>query len=76
MEVQNLVSLSEISKEMGINKSKLNYYVWLELLTPVKTVSKTMIFDRDKAKTEIEYIQRKKLEGFSLKEIAAAKRVK
>lgn len=76
MEVQNLVSLSEISKEMGINKSKLNYYVWLELLTPVKTVSKTMIFDRDKAKTEIEYIQRKKLEGLSLKEIAAAKRVK
>ena len=43
---EDLASLSEIARAIGVNKSKLSYYVTLGLIKPIETVGRMMIFDK------------------------------
>lgn len=70
MEKNEITTLSELTKELKINKSKLNYYVWLGLLVPIKEVGKTMIFDRKDTIKKIKFINKEKGKGSTLKEVA------
>ncbi len=65
----NLVTLGELSMEMGVNKSKLNYYTHSGLLKPVRIAGKTMLFDRKSVTRDIKNIEKHKKNGKKLKEI-------
>ena len=63
------ISLAELARELGINKSKLNYYQFMGLLTPVFVVGKRGLFDRKSSLKIIKKIETEKKKGKKLKEI-------
>lgn len=63
------VSLSELSLELKINKSKLAYFSLLGLITPVSVVGGMKIFDTDKTKNTLKKITELKKRGHTLSEI-------
>lgn len=63
------ISLSELSLELGVNKSKLAYYYNLGLIKPVDTVGRMQIFDYVKTKKDVQNIEKMKKEGKSLREM-------
>jgi len=65
------VSLSELSLELGVNKSKLMYYAKLGLLKPIDIVGRMQIFDYQEAKKALRMILRNQVGGKKLKEIIA-----
>ena len=67
---EELVSLGDISKLLGINKSKLNYYAWLNLIRPIKVLGKTMIFNKELTVKRLNEIKKQNVKGKTLKEIA------
>jgi len=69
MPKQKLVSLGELSIEMGCNKSKLNYYFSKGLLFPVTTIGKMNVFDRDDTIRRVNKINDLQRKGKTLKDI-------
>ena len=63
------VSLSELSLELKVNKSKLAYFSQLGLILPVATVGGMKIFDTEKTKDTLKKIAELKRRGKSLSEI-------
>lgn len=69
MEKSKLVSLGELSIELGINKSQLAYYSNLGLLTKVSTIGNTNVFDKASTLKKIAKIKKLKNSGKSLEQI-------
>lgn len=69
LDQQDFVTLNDIAKELDINKSKLNYYAWMQLITPSRVMGKTMIFERGKVINRIKEINKYKKQGKKLSEI-------
>lgn len=63
------ISLAELALELGINKSKLNYYQLMGFLNPVSVVGKRGLFDRKSSLKIIKKIEAEKKKGKKLKEI-------
>lgn len=63
------ISLAELALELGINKSKLNYYFLLGFLKPVAKFGKMGVFDRKASLSVIKKIESEKKKGKKLKEI-------
>lgn len=68
---ENLVSLSALAKEFGLNKSCLIYYLNKGLLRRVATISGMRILDGDESRTVLKEIVKLKKAGKSLKEISS-----
>lgn len=66
---ENLVSLNELAKEIGVNKSTLSYYVSLKLLTPVAVVGRMQVFKKIEALQRYKKIKEKQKGGMTLKDI-------
>ncbi len=66
-----VVPLSDIARKLGINKSKLHYYVNLGLLEAEERFpeSKIMLFNLRETSENLKRIDRLKKKGYSLKEI-------
>jgi len=64
-----LISLSELAKELGINKSKLLYYASWGLIAPIQKLDKTTIYDRKEVLSKLKKIEAKRQQGKSLEEI-------
>ena len=69
LEDMRLVSLSELARELGVNKSKLNYYKDLGIIKPETTVGKMMIFSYEKVVDSLKEATRLKNEGVRVKNI-------
>lgn len=67
--LDNLITLGELAKELGIFKSKLAYYTSLGLLKPTQVIGKTMVFKKDKALNTIQVIKQHQKKGKKLVEI-------
>lgn len=67
---ENLVSLSTLAKEFGLNKSCLIYYLDKGLLKRVTTISGMRVLDGDQSRAVLKEIVKLKKVGKSLKEIA------
>ena len=65
----DLVSLNELAKILGINKSKLTYYVSLGIVIPSTTVGKMQIFNKKEVLTRIKKIKKLQEEGKTLFQI-------
>jgi DNA-binding transcriptional MerR regulator len=68
---KELISLGDLSKELGINKSKLNYYAWLKLIEPIAVLGKTMVFEKNAIIKRVNFINEEQKNGKSLKQILA-----
>ena len=66
---ENLVSLNELAKHLGINKSTLAFYVSLGLLKPFSVVGRMQIFKREETLTKYNQIKTSQKIGLTLKEI-------
>jgi len=66
---EKLMTISELSIEFGLNKSKLNYYARRGLISPVRRLGITMIFDKKEVQTILKKIEAKKKKGKMLEEI-------
>ena len=67
---QNLVSLSDLAHEFGVNKSKLLYYVDKGLLIRTTTIGRMDLFDGAQSRVALKEIVKLKKNGLSLKKIA------
>lgn len=63
------VSLADLAKELGLNKSKLNYYAWMGLLDSSATIGKTQLFEKTLTLKRIQKIQKLQDKGLTLKKI-------
>lgn len=68
--VEGLASLSDLSKELGCGKTKLNFYYSMGLIRPKGTVSQTMVFDRQEIKDIMKEIEKQSKTGKTLRQIA------
>lgn len=66
---KKLVSLNELAKISDVYKSKLAYYVKLDLLHPIDTVGKMQIFSKKETLMILKKIERWQAKGKTLKEI-------
>lgn len=66
------ISLAEMARELGINKSKLNYYQLLGFLEPVSYIGKQGVFNKKASLAIIKEIDVQKGKGMKLKEIKKA----
>lgn len=57
MTTKKFVSLGDLAKELGVNKSKLAFYVKLGLLTSVSTAGRVNIYDHTDALKQIKKIK-------------------
>ncbi len=64
-----LITISELSKELGINKSKINYYYSVGLLEKTTTLSGMHVFDKKKTKKILKKIKSLQAEGNNLQKI-------
>lgn len=62
-------SLSEIALKLGVNKSKLAFFLSLNLIKPISKVGKTNIFDSKNVINTFNKITNFKKSGKTLKEI-------
>lgn len=65
-----LTSISEIAKDIGVNKSKLTYYVSKGLIPIAGYVGRMHLFERNEVLEVLKKIDKKKASGKSLSEIA------
>lgn len=63
------VSINELAKKMGVNKSKLNYYAQLGLLKHELIAGGVKLFDEDSTLQVINKITTLKNDGKTLEEI-------
>lgn len=54
--MKKLVSLGDLARELGVNKSKLAFYVKLGLLAPVESTGGMNIYEYDNAMKQIKKI--------------------
>ena len=66
---KNLISLADLALEVGVHKSKLKYYVGLELLKPIRTIGRMQIYNKKIALHRLNKILEGKKEGKTLREI-------
>jgi len=66
---KELISLSEFSKEIGVNKSKLLYYASIGIFIPVLVVGKTQVFEKVTLIKRLKEVERLKKNGKTLFEI-------
>lgn len=66
---KNIVCLSELSKEMEINKSKLQYYYYIGLIKETTRLGGVLMFDRKEVSSRFKKIDALRRGGHSLKEI-------
>lgn len=71
MAIKDPITLNELAQILKINKSKLNYYAWKELLVPTTTFGKTMVFDSKEAIRVVKQIDKLQKQGKTLEEIKA-----
>lgn len=66
-----LISLSELArdKHLNFNKSRLTYYAKIGLITPIKTISRTQIYDKNKTIQIIRKIEKYQTQGYTLPEV-------
>ena len=64
-----LLSMNELAKELGLNKSKLSYYVSMGLIKPANTIGRMMIFEKETTVVIIKKIEKWRKNKLSLKEI-------
>lgn len=69
MEKQELISMSELANELGINKSKLNYYINYGLIVPVQKFGKLTVLDKKETISILKKIETKSKQGKTLEEI-------
>ena len=71
MENENIevASMSEIAREIGINKSKIAYYIKEGLIIPIKRLDKTIVLDKKKTIKVLKKIEALKAKGKELNEI-------
>lgn len=62
-------TLNELSKLLGVNKSKLSYYVSKGLLKPKAEIGGMYIFDKKDTVLTLKRIERYQKKDYSLKEI-------
>lgn len=67
--MKEMISLGDLAREFGINKSQLAYYHQFGLLSPIMNVGKTNVFDRKETVRRIALIQKSRKEGKSLAEV-------
>ena len=58
-----------MSSKLKVNKSHLRHYVYVGLITPIKTLGKMQIFDEKEAMKTIYKIAELQEKGFSLSQI-------
>ena len=63
------VSLSELAKKIGVNKSKLAYYFEMGLLKPITTIGRMNIFDEVQTMKTIKKIDVLQKSGKTLKDM-------
>jgi len=63
------ISTNDLCKELGINKSKLHYYVGKGLLKPITSIGSAYVFDRHEAKKVFKAIIKLRDNGLQLSEI-------
>lgn len=68
-ENDNLIALSTAAQVLNILKSTLLYYYQLKMITPVKKVGKTLLFDQTDLFKRLDAIKEARLHGISLKDI-------
>ena len=66
---ENLASMSQLATELGINKSKLNYYMNMGVITPLTVVGRICIFDRALTLSKLKEINKAKKNGRTLTQI-------
>ena len=69
-EEKKLISLSELAKVANVNKSKLQYYVSLDLFKPIDKIGGTQIFDKHEVLKILNRIEGFKNIEMTLKQIA------
>ena len=68
-ETNRIITLSALAMELKIYRSKLDYYVFLSLISPMSTIGKITFFDRQKTLERLKEIDKLKKKGKTLKEI-------
>lgn len=63
--------MSELSRAIGVNKSKLSYYVVKGVLVPESTVSGMYLFEEGKVKRDLAFIEKHQAQDYTLVEIKA-----
>ena len=58
LKAKNPSSLNELSKELGVSKSRLTYYAKIGLIIPVATVGKMQIFERSNVLAVVQKIDK------------------
>lgn len=66
---ENLASMSELATELGINKSKLNYYMNSGIIFPLTVVGRVCIFDRKETLKRLKEINKAQKRGKTLVQI-------
>ena len=69
----NIVSLSQLAIELGVNKSKLNYYAVMGLIKPITKLGRIYIFEKDKVLATMKKIEASKNKGKTIKQIIEEK---
>lgn len=69
--IKEPISLSELARMLGVNKSKLNFYAWKGLITPVQTIGRAMLFEKDEVLKTLKKIDALREKGKKLDEIVA-----
>lgn len=65
----SFISLNEMAKEFNFNKSKLRFYVNKKLLSPITSVGRMQVFDKDICVKKIKIIIEAQKDGKLIKEI-------
>jgi len=67
----DIVTNKDIAEKFNIYKSKINYYVILGLLIPIKRITgNTLIFDLKNVTKRLIFIEKQQKKGKTLKEIS------
>lgn len=69
----NYIAISELSKELGVNKSKIHYYCKIGLLKPDATLSNVFLFNKEKTSKKLKEIQKHIKEGKKVKDLVKEK---
>ncbi len=77
-QLENLTTLSELAIELKMNKSKLNYYAYLDVIKPIKRLyrGKVGLYNRKEVIAMVKRIRISALMGITIKELAESMRKK
>jgi len=69
MSYPELIDLSQLAQELGVLKSKLQYYTTLGLFKPVTTLGGTNAYDKQRTIDAYKFIQKRQGEGINIAQI-------